>query len=55
MSSNTIDHKMVADRRRRKQLGSSNIAILLGVLNKTVTIVIARAVIGQFKFIIAAP
>ena len=38
MSLYTIDHKLniVADTRQQKQLGSPNIAILLGVFNKTI-------------------
>ena len=36
MSSYTIEHNFIADTRQQKQLGSSNIAILLGVFNKTV-------------------
>ena len=51
MSSYTIDHKIniVGDTRQRKQLGSSNIAILLGVLNKTI---IPLALIG-YEIVIA--
>ena len=36
MSSYTIHQNIVADTRLRKQLESSNIAILLGVFNKTI-------------------
>ena len=36
MSSYTIDKNIVADTRQRKQLRSSNIAILLDVFNKTI-------------------
>ena len=36
MSSYTIDHKYRSRTPQRKQLGSSNIAILLGVFNKTI-------------------
>ena len=36
MSSYTIHHNFVADAQQRKHLGSSNIAILLGVFNKTI-------------------
>ena len=40
---------LVADTRRRKQLGSSNIAILLGVFNKTI---IPLALVG-YEIVIA--
>ena len=49
MSSYIIDHYTVADTPQRKQLVSSNIAILLGVFNKTV---ITLALVG-YKIVIA--
>ena len=49
MSSYTIHHNFVADARQRKHLGSSNIAILLGVFNKTI---IPLALVG-YEIVIA--
>ena len=49
MSSYTIHHNFVADARQREQLGSSNIAILLGVFNKTI---IPLALVG-YEIVIA--
>ena len=44
-----LSTNIVADTRQRKQLGSSNIAILLGVFNKTV---IPLALVG-YEIVIA--